>query len=85
MNKLSPTYRKVVEQCLQNFLKSDSISPEQYHIVDNFCITVPAVYRKYKSSQKDVERHHNKYFEKPLVYMVDGAETHIQKDYIPAK
>ena len=80
----SPAYRSVVVQCLLEFLKVESLSSDQYKIVDNWCDQVPSFYRKYKSSLKDVMRHHGKYFENPLVYSVDGVDTFIMKDSVSA-
>ena len=79
MRHLSPAYRKVVETCLMELLHVDSLNPSQYELVNKFCRDVPGFYMKFKSSLKDIQRHHQEFFAKPLVYNVDGVDTYVEK------
>ena len=79
MRHLSPAYRKVVETCLMELLKVKLLSAGQYEIVNKFCRDVPTFYKKFKSSLKDIQRHHQEFFAKPLVYNVDGLDTYVEK------
>ena len=79
MRHLSPAYRKVVETCLMELLHVDSLNPSQYELVNKFCRDVPGFYMKFKSSLKDIQRHHQEFFAKPLVYSVDGVDTYVEK------
>ena len=79
MRHLSPAYKQVVETCLMKLLKVESLSQSQYEMVNRFCRDVPGFYRKYKSGLKDILKHHQEFFDKLLVYRVDGLDTYVEK------
>ena len=79
----SSEYRGVVEKCVSKLLEVDSLTPDQYKLVENFCDQVPSFYRRYKSKLEDIERHHRVYFDEPLVYTVEGIDTFVKKDCNP--
>lgn len=82
MKNLSSEFRKVVEQCLMELLKVTSLGSGQYSIVENFCKSVPGFYKKSKSRKGDIERHHDDYFRKPLMYFVDGVAMYVEKESV---
>ena len=66
MNKLTPAFHKVVQECLIAILKVKTLDSAQSDIAKNFCDQVPSFYRKHKSKLQDVCLRHKDYFLKPL-------------------